>query len=141
MKRITNGALVMAIGGLHEVVGLLTGAGLIAPPGAPRRNLLGEIAREGFVGAVERDPTRNVFFWFFFFGLVLLLLGWLMHAVERSGQRVPTSSGWQLGALAVAGGLLIPASGFWLALPVAWRIVRAGGLRDATSRRSCASIT
>ena len=45
--------------------------------------------------------------------------------LERAGHRVPVALGWQLAGLSLAGGLLIPASGFWLVLPVAWRLVRA----------------
>jgi hypothetical protein len=53
-----------------------------------------------------------------------MMLGWLMHRLERGGQPLPPVLGWQIAGLALAGGLLIPASGFWLALPVAWRIWR-----------------
>jgi hypothetical protein len=123
----SNGSLVLAIGTLHELTCVLAGAGLIAPPGAAPRNLFAEIARDGFVGAVAQDPLRLALFWSACFGLALLLLGSLMRSLELRGQPLPKSFGWQLAALALVGGLSLPASGFWLALPVAWRILRAPG--------------
>jgi hypothetical protein len=122
MTQITNGALLVGIGVVHSAFGLLTGAGLLAPPGGPPRNLLAEIARDGVLGAIEPDPLRSVLFWFLFFGLLVMILGGLVHRIERDGGRPPGALAWQLGALGLAGGLLIPASGFWLLLPVALRL-------------------
>jgi hypothetical protein len=65
-----------------------------------------------------------VLFWFLFFGLLAMLLGWFLHRVERAGHAIPRVVAWHLAALALAGGVLLPASGFWLVLPVAWRIWR-----------------
>lgn len=124
--RWSPGSALFGIGVVHETLGLLAGAGVLPQPGAARRNLLAEIARRGFVGAIEADPQRQILFWFLFFGFALLTLG---HALDRwvtGGARLPASVGWQLVALALGGGLLIPASGFWLALgPAAWVIGRA----------------
>lgn len=125
--KLTNGSLVLGIGTLHELTCLLAGAGVIAPPGAPPRNLFAEIAREGLLGAIAQDPLRLALFWSACFGLALLLLGSLMHSLELRSQQLPRSLGWQLAALALVGGMSLPASGFWLALPVAWRILRAAG--------------
>ena len=123
--KLTNGSLLLAIGSLHELLCLLAGAGIIAPPGAQARNLFAEVARNGLLGGVAHDPVTLALFWSAFFGLAMLLLGSLMHTVEAQGQRLPTATGWQLAALSLAGGLALPVSGFWLVLPVAWRIVRA----------------
>src|SRR5688572_21526654 len=85
MARITNGLLLVAIGVVHELFGLLAGAGMVAPAaGAPRRNLLAEIARDGVINAIETDALRSVFFWYFWFGLALLMLGGLIHRLERT---------------------------------------------------------
>jgi uncharacterized protein DUF6463 len=125
MRRITNGMWLVVIGLVHEAVGLLTAAGIIPIPGAGRRNLLVEIARGGVIGSIEPDPVRSIFFWYLFFGAAVLILGGLMHQLERAGHMLPASLGWCLAAMALAGAALIPASGFWLLLPLAWRIVRA----------------
>jgi Family of unknown function (DUF6463) len=131
--KIASGTWVIGIGVLHEVFGLLAGAGVITRPGEAPQNLLGAIGRDGIVNAVEADITRVAFFWFFFFGLLLLMLGGLMQAIEKKGQALPRSIGWQLGALGLGGGLLIPASGFWLVLPVAWSVVRGAGRPECAS--------
>jgi len=131
MTRFTNGIWLMAIGSLHQLVGAAGGFGLLAMPGAQARNLFADIVRDGLVAAIATDPTRSVLFWYLFFGWLLLLCGWLLHQLERRGEPAPRAIGWQLGALALAGGVLIPASGFWLALPVAWRILRTPGSRTA----------
>ena len=121
-----NGILLIAIGFIHQILGLVMACGLIAPPQGPPRNLLAEMARAGVIGSVEPDPMRMTFFWYFSFGLAILILGALMRSLEREGQRLPSSLGWQLGALGIFGGLLIPVSRLWLVLPLAFRIVRMG---------------
>lgn len=128
--RWSPGNALFAIGVLHEAVGLAGGAGVVAMPGGDRRNLFAELARAGVVGAVEPDPARQILFWYLFFGLLLLVLGRALHRWEAPGAPLPASVGWQLVAVAVAGGLLIPASGFWLALaPGLWVIRRARAAR------------
>jgi hypothetical protein len=124
MKRVTHGGWLFAIGLVHQLFGLLAGLGLLAAPDGTRRNLYAEIAHDGLIGAVERDPMRSALFWFLAFGFLLLILGSALHTVERAGHPVPRALGWQLAALGLCGGLFIPASGFWLVLPVAWRIHR-----------------
>jgi hypothetical protein len=119
--KVTSGALLVGIGLGHQLIGVLAGTGVVALPGAGARHLLAEIAHGA---AVTADPLRVALFWFLFFGFLLLMVGGLLHQLERAGQPIPRAVGWQLGALALAGGLLIPASGFWLVLPVAWRLAR-----------------
>lgn len=134
--RLTPGKTLLATGLLHQTVGLLVGLGVVGPDGEPPRNLLVELLRGGVVGAVEPDPLRQIFFWYFFFGLLLLSLGWLMERMEADGRRLPSGLGWQLLALGLSGGLLIPASGFWLAVPqglwVLWRARPAAAAAAAT---------
>jgi hypothetical protein len=128
---LTPGKTLFATGLLHNSLGLLVGLGVLALGGDAPRNLVGEMLQGGVVGAVESDPQRQIFFWFFFFGLLLLSLGWFMDRVEVRGDRVPAGLGWQLFAVGLAGGLLIPVSGFWLAVPqglwVVWRARKAEG--------------
>jgi hypothetical protein len=124
--RITNGLLLLGIGVIHNLVGIAAGIGLPAasPGGMAGRKLFSEILSGGIVGAIEPDPWRTILFWFLFFGFAMMILGWFMHLIERSGHPIPRTIAWHTGALALAGGLLIPASGFWLVLPVAWRMGR-----------------
>ena len=124
--RLTNGLLLLGIGVIHNLVGIAAGLGLpgAAPPELGGRRLFSEILGAGIVGAIELDPARTILFWFLFFGFLFMSLGWFVHLTERAGQRVPRAVAWHLGSLALAGGLLIPASGFWLVLPVAWRMRR-----------------
>ena len=135
--RMTPGKTMLATGLLHQTVGFLAGFGVLSPGSGPARNLFAEIARDGVVGAVEPDPQRQTFFWFLFFGFLILSLGWLMDRLETAEQPLPAALGWQLLAIALAGGLLIPASGFWLVVPqgawVLWRARRAKGALSTPS--------
>jgi hypothetical protein len=130
--RVTSGQLLMATGVVHQLVGVLVGLGLGDELGG--RNLFAEIAGAGGVAAIEPDLGRMTLFWFLFFGFAMLMLGSLMHHNERRGQVLPESLGWQMGALAIAGGLLIPASGFWLIIPQGLWIVRRARRREGTAR-------
>jgi hypothetical protein len=125
--RLTNGLLLLWIGVIHTLVGLAAGLGVpgVAPAALGTRRPLAEILSGGLVGAVEPDPWRMILFWFLFFGFAIMILAWWLHRSERAGHPVPRALAWQLGGLALLGGVLIPASGFWLVLPVAWRIGRA----------------
>jgi hypothetical protein len=123
MRPVTHGSVLIGIGVLHQVVGLASGLGALPMPGGERRNLVVEILRGGIVGAIEPDPMRMTFFWFVFFGFAVLILGGMMHRLERAGQALPASLGWQLAALALFGGLCVPVSGFWLALPVGVHLI------------------
>ena len=62
------------------------------------------------------------------------MLGWTLDRWELRGDTLPASVGWQLAALALMGGLLIPASGFWLVLAPAIWILRSAHERRARSR-------
>jgi hypothetical protein len=121
---LTAGSWLAIVGALHQIVGLAVGIGLLPPyegaeAGAP---LLGML-RAGVIGAVEPHPDRMVLFWFLATGFGMLTTGWLAHVLERRGA-LPRSFGAVLGALSLAGGVLIPVSGLWLGLVpavLAWR--------------------
>jgi hypothetical protein len=133
--RGTPGKALLLIGVLHEAVGIAAGLGALPLSDGLPRNLFREILSAGVIGAVEADRGRAVLFWYLSFGLLLLMLGFALDRWEVRGDRLPASVGWQLVLLALAGGLLIPASGFWLALvPGIWVLRRAHTRRSAPSR-------
>jgi hypothetical protein len=125
--RWTNGFWLLSIGVIHNLLGIAVGLGVPAalPEVLRGRRLFAEIVSAGVIGGVEPDTWRMLLFWFLFFGFAIMILGWLIHSFERAGHRIPRAVAWQIGVLALAGGLLIPASGFWLVLPVAWRLGRS----------------
>jgi len=135
VQYVSSGALLGSIGILHNVVGVIMGLGVISLEGHEGRAPLAEIASAGVVNGVEPDLLRSLFFWFVFFGWLAILLGALMSWVERRGERLPAGLGYGLGALALSGGLMIPASGFWLVLPVAWLVIRRARTGALTSLR------
>jgi hypothetical protein len=122
--RITNGLLLFCVAIIHNLFGVAVGAGVpgTGPPALGGRNLFSEVAAGGFLGAIEPDPWRTVLLWFLWFGLLAMAFGWFLHRVEREGHEIPRAVAWSLGGLALAGGLLVPASGFWLVLPIAGRM-------------------
>ncbi len=107
------GQLLMATGVLHLV------SGFVFYPGP-----LFAIAGDGFLNAVEPDVAFSTFdreaaFWYMIFGVMLLMLGGLTHWAQAQTGTLPAFLGWSLLALGVVGVILMPASGFWLALPQA----------------------
>jgi hypothetical protein len=130
---ITNGMLLFLLGVVHNLVGVVVGLGVpgAAPEALGGRRLLAEITGAGVVGAVEPDPWRMVLFWFLWFGLLVMVLGWFMHNSESEGHQHPRGLPWQLATIGLAGGLLIPVSGFWLVPLIAWRMGRGARRRRA----------
>jgi hypothetical protein len=107
------GPLLIATGVLHLLVGLMF---YVRP--------LTAIARDGFFNAVTPDLAapafdRDAAFWFMFFGVMILILGALMHWSQARIGSLPAFLGWALLSLGVAGVILMPLSGFWLVLPQA----------------------
>lgn len=115
------GRWLLAVAALHTLFGLLVFAG-------PLQQLL----HLGVFDAVGADPLLGAVTWFLLFGAPLALLGQALSLLER---RVEAASlrplGWGLLALSLLGIVLMPASGFWLLLPVVWALLRprpvAGG--------------
>jgi hypothetical protein len=76
--------------------------------------------QRGVFNAVAGDARMGHAVWFLLFGAVLALLAWEVTALERSQPAVALRPmGWCLLALVLAGGMLMPVSGFWLVLPPA----------------------
>jgi hypothetical protein len=115
---VTAGAIVIAIGTLHTVIGLALGA-----------SPLMDIVRGGYVGAIDGHFDRMAIAWFLFFGFALMLAGDAFRAVERSASGAPARLGWALGAISLVGATAMPVSGFWLGLIPAAMIVRRARAR------------
>ena len=82
----------------------------------------------GVWNSVGQDPMLGAVVWFVLFGLVLALLGGAVSALERAGAQglAPLRRlGAGLLAMVLLGIVLMPASGFWLALvPALWLCAR-----------------
>lgn len=95
--------------------------GLVAFP-----QVLLQLWQLGVFDAVGTDPLRGAVVWFLLFGAPLTLLAWVITPLERRQEATPLLRrlGWGLLALALAGVVLMPASGFWLVLPPALALLR-----------------
>ena len=83
---------------------------------------LQEIVRRGVFDSVGTDPMLGAVAWFVLFGVLFALLGWAILLIERNAALAPVSlraMGVGMLALTLLGIVLMPASGFWLALPPA----------------------
>jgi len=126
-RRRWAGAAILVIAACHTLFGLLLTARLIPDPGfdalVGERNVLVELLTAW--SWAPTDPILVSMFWFFFFGFAFLPLGLLVRALEKKEVEIPKGVGFSLGVLGVAGGLCLPASGFWLVLAPAWNIARS----------------
>ncbi|UTH72777.1 DUF6463 family protein [Chromobacterium sp. IIBBL 290-4] len=70
------------------------------------------------------EMSHMLVMWFLLFGAALFLLGLAVMKLEQALHgELPKSLGWGLLILALTGIVLMPASGFWLALPPAFAIL------------------
>ena len=120
-----SGHLLVAVGVVHNLVGVVFGFGYLA-----------EIAHAGFFNAVEPHFPRQTVFWFLFTGLLFILIGQVCLWAERRLDRpLPAFVGWELLAFSVVGVVLIPVSGFWLVIALALYMI-AAARRAPTLMRS-----
>ncbi len=119
-RDIGTGSLLRAIALTHAAVGACI-----------YRRELGDIGRDGVIGAVPYRGTKATAFWFLVPSPLLWALGGLLARAERAGDSAAVRDANRLGALtALAGALLLPLSGFWGLLAICLR-----GLRRARTRR------
>lgn len=115
-KRPWMGRWLLAVAALHTLFGLLVFVG-------PLQKMLSR----GLFNAVGADPLLAAATWFLLFGAPLALLGQALTLLEHQSHLDPAALrplGWGLLALGALGVLLMPASGFWLVLPVIWALLR-----------------
>lgn len=87
------------------------------------RRVIGAIAADGFWNSIGPARERQVIFWSLLVGVLSIVLGSLASWIVRQGHALPASLGWQLLALTLTCGALMPASGVWLLLVPALLIV------------------
>jgi hypothetical protein len=78
-----------------------------------------QLASGGFFNTVNGQLDRELAFWFVYWGLMAMLLGYLVDWVERRRWPLPRFLGWALLALTVMTVFVMPISGLWLMLPPA----------------------
>ncbi len=124
MARISDGAGLMVIAGLHELVGLVEGFDVSVA-----------IARDGVLDALGQDWLRHALFWFHVTGLALFVIGDALRVIEKASGAVPARFGAMMLGVGVFGAVLLPVSGFWLV--IAWgafMLVRAMRRRPTPAR-------
>jgi len=86
--------------------------------------VLVSIVKRGVINTVGTDPMTGAVVWFVLFGVMLFICGLTISELEKSlPGALPRSIGWSLLILILLGVTLMPASGFWLALPPAISIL------------------
>ena len=83
------------------------------------------IMQHGVFNAVGSDPMTAAAVWFLLFGAVLALMGMAIHSLEKIGNFTSARAiGTGTLLLTILGIVLMPVSGFWLALPAAVALMR-----------------
>ena len=72
------------------------------------------IVQRGIVDVIAGDPAIGVAAWYFIGGLMFLMCGFLIRALERNDIPIPANIGWFTLTIGLIGACLEPAGGFWL---------------------------
>lgn len=102
------GRSIVAVGAIH----CLVGAWIFATP-------LMEILSSGVWNSVDGFRGRPLAFWFEFVGLLTIVLGSSIDAMEKVDMSLPPSVGYGFGGLAVLAIVAMPVGGGWLLVPSA----------------------
>lgn len=106
-RRVWIGHWLMAVAALHTLFALLVF----------KQPLLGLVQR-GVFNTVGQDAMTAASVWFLLFGAALALLALAVTPLERSGDaQTLRRLGFGVLAMSALGIVLMPSSGFWLALP------------------------
>ena len=109
-----SGLILMGIAVLHEVVGIIA-----------YFDALVDIGEAGIFNTINPPHwQRDAAFWFLMFGVMLFLYGWMAHWLLKQTGTMPAFWGFGLLMICGVGIVLMPASGFWLAIPVAWLMLK-----------------
>jgi hypothetical protein len=105
----------MLVAAVHTVFGFVVFAPVLS--GMLERGLFNSVGSDAMTGAVT---------WFLLFGGPLALVAWQVWLAERRAAWAELRVlGWGILALTILGLLLMPMSGFWLALPAVWGLLRS----------------
>ena len=108
------GHWLMLVAVIHTVFGLVV-----------FRTDLFAMASVGFFNTVGADSRRAAVAFFMLFGFLLAMLAQAVTALEHKGPSASLRNiGWSLLGLCAIAVLLMPASGFWLAIPAVWALLR-----------------
>ena len=113
VRKITNGIIIIIIGLLHTKLA-------ISPDGCGKQ--INEFAEKGFFmisGGMDEMPAMAgktnfesfAAFWFFYFGILLIPLGLIVHYVERKNINLPHYFTISYLLFVIAGAYMIPKSG------------------------------
>ena len=113
VKKITNGILLILIGLLHTSLA-------VSPEGGGKQFL--NAAKSYFfnisggsdelpIEVGKTDLETLTFFWFFYFGLLLIPLGLLVHSIEKNKSILPYSFTVSYLIFVLVGSYMIPNSG------------------------------
>jgi hypothetical protein len=84
-----------------------------------------DIVQRGVFNTVGQDPMTAAAVWFLLFATPLAMQALAITSLERSGHTAALrQQAWGLLAMSVVGVILMPDSGFWLALPAAFALLR-----------------
>jgi hypothetical protein len=111
-----SGIFLVATGILHSVAGIVMG-----------KDYLWSIVKEGVFNRVKGgDDSRGLAFWFLLCGVILIVLGHVLHYyIKKLQQPAPKFLGYWLLGLSAIGCIIMPVSGFWLFIPQALIILFA----------------
>ncbi|HAA57633.1 MAG TPA: hypothetical protein DCE42_22895 [Myxococcales bacterium] len=118
------GHLLMGIAIVHNVLGVFIFS-----------KILRDILFAGVWNSIQLNPMRNVAFWFLATGVMMYLYGSLVQWAFEQNQTLPSSAGWGFLLFCLFGVFLIPESGFWTGLPVAYLMIRSSGATRASSEQ------
>lgn len=116
-RKIWIGRWLVGVAILHTLFGLAIGG-----------QAMTDIARRGVFDSVGDDPVVGVVVWFLLFGAVMALLGMAVTMLEQAAYfKGARALGVGTALLTLAGVILMPVSGFWLAFPPAIGLMRRQG--------------
>ncbi|MCI4669553.1 MAG: DUF6463 family protein [Bacteroidia bacterium] len=102
------GKTIIGIGLIHTAFGMVVFWSIFA-----------EILNEGLFNTVNQQPIREAFYWFEFFGLVLMILGALINWMEFKQEAIPGFLKWSLLGMSAVMVFIQPVTGAWLmAIPL-----------------------
>jgi hypothetical protein len=102
----------MGVAIIHEVIAI-----------AIYHRVILAVWQAGVFDTVVGHPEIGAVVWSLLFGCVAFIGGLTVNALESASVAVPKNIGWCLLALAIVGVVLVPLSGFWLLLPVAFTVL------------------